>query len=122
MELGNHAEFLGVMTATEMLSMFFTHDGGETQKWRLKGHARAEFWKWVCSWAVNIRKPSDVGYDDGPFVLPHLIYHEHIIEVDTPSEGMLFAMPAESLSERLAARRSTVDDRIARLKASSNGA
>ena len=117
MELGNHAEFLGVMTATEMLSMFFTHDGGETQKWRLKGHARKEFWKWVCSWAVNIRKPSDAGYDDGPFILPELIYHEHIVDVDTPSEGMLFAMPAETLSERLAARRSTVDDRIAKVKA-----
>ena len=112
MELGNHAEFLGVMTATEMLSMFFTHDGGETQKWRLKGHARTEFWKWVCSWAVNIRKPSDVGYDDGPFILPALEYHEHIVDVDTPSEGMLFAMPAETLGERLAARRSTVDDRV----------
>ena len=117
MELGNHAEFLGVMTATEMLSMFFTHDGGETQKWRLKGHARTEFWKWVCSWAVNIRKPSDVGYDDGPFILPELIYPEHIVDVDTPSEGMLFAMPAETLGERLAARRSTVDDRIAEVKA-----
>ena len=117
MELGNHAEFLGVMTATEMLTMFFVHDGGETQKWRLKGHARTEFWKWVCSWAVNIRKPSDVGYEDGLFVLPDLIYHEHIIEVDISSEGMLFAMPAESLSERLAARRSTVDDRVARVKA-----
>lgn len=112
MELGNHAEFLGVMTAMEMLAMFFTHDGGETQKWRLKGHARKEFWKWVCSWAVNIRKPSDVGYDDGPFVLPPLIYHEHIVDVDKPSEGMLFAMPAQTLSERLSARRSTVDDRV----------
>jgi DNA modification methylase len=116
MELGNHAEFLGVMTATEMLSMFFTHDGGETQKWRLKGHARTEFWKWVCSWAVNIRKPSDVGYDDGPFILPPLEYHEHIVDVDTPSEGMLFAMPAETLGERLAARRATVNDRVAEVK------
>lgn len=116
MELGNHAEFLGVMTATEMLSMFFTHDGGETQKWRLKGHARAEFWKWVCSWAVNIRKPSDIGYPDLAFALPELIYHEHIIQVDTPSEGMLFAMPAETLGERLEARRSTVDDRVDRVK------
>lgn len=115
MELGNHAEFLGVMTATEMLSMFFTHDGGETQKWRLKGHARAEFWKWVCSWAVNIRKPSDAGYDDGPFILPPLEYHEHIIQVDTPSEGMLFAMPAVTLNERLAARRSTIEDRVAKV-------
>jgi hypothetical protein len=102
------------MTMQEMLAMFFTHDGGETQKWRLKGHARQDFWKWVCSWAVNVRKPSDIGYEDGPFTLPPLHYHEHIIEVDTPSEGMLFAMPAESLQERLAARRSTVDERVER--------
>lgn len=114
MELGNHAEFLGVMKSNEMLSTFFTHDGGETQKWRLKGHARQEFWKWVCSWAVNIRTPGDVGYDNGPFVLPLLIYHEHIVKVNTPSEGMLFAMPAETMGERLSARRSTVDDRVAK--------
>ena len=112
MELGNHAEFLGVMTASEMLSMFFTHDGGETQKWRLKGHARKEFWKWVCSWAVSMRRPSDIGYPDGAFKLPPLIYHEHVVEVDTPSEGMLFAMPAVTMAERLAARRSSVDERV----------
>jgi superfamily II DNA or RNA helicase len=52
MELGNHAEFLGVMSRTEMLAMFFVHDGGETQQWRLKGHAESEFWKWLASWAV----------------------------------------------------------------------
>jgi len=70
MELGNHAEFLGAMTRTEMLSMFFVHDGGETATWRIKGHAQKEFWRWVSSWAVMIRKPSDLGYDDGKFVLP----------------------------------------------------
>ena len=113
MELGNHAEFLGVMTATEMLSTFFVHDGGETQKWRLKGHARKEFWKWVCSWAVSINKPSDIGHSDERFILPPLVYHEHILEVETPSEGMLFAMPASSLGERLAARRSSVEERVA---------
>ena len=112
MELGNHSEFLGVMTATEMLSMFFVHDGGETQKWRLKGHARTEFWKWVCSWAVSMRKPSDIGYSDEGFELPSLHYHEHIVEVDSPSEGMLFAMPAQTLQERIAARRESVDDRV----------
>lgn len=112
MELGNHAEFLGVMKATEMLSTFFVHDGGETQKWRLKGHARQEFWKWVCSWAVLIEKPSDIGYSDEGFVLPPLHYHEHILDVDTPSEGMLFAMPAATLSERLGARRSSVAERV----------
>lgn len=112
MELGNHAEFLGVMTATEMLSTFFVHDGGETQKWRLKGHARKEFWKWVCSWAVSINKPSDIGHSDEGFILPPLIYHEHILDVTTPSEGFLFAMPAETLGERLAARRSSVGERV----------
>lgn len=112
MELGNHSEFLGVMTAAEMLAMFFVHDGGETQKWRLKGHARSEFWKWVCSWAVSMRKPSDIGYSDEGFELPPLHYHEHIVEVAEPSVGMLFAMPAESLQERIAARRSSVEDRV----------
>lgn len=112
MELGNHAEFLGVMTATEMLSTFFVHDGGETQKWRLKGHARKEFWKWVCSWAVSINKPSDIGHSDEGFVLPPLVYHEHILEVETPSDGMLFAMPASTLSERLEARRTSVKERV----------
>src|SRR5262249_49803786 len=56
MELGNHSEFLGLLTRTEMLSTFFVHDMENTQSWRLKGHAEAEFWKWVCSWAVMLRK------------------------------------------------------------------
>jgi DNA modification methylase len=112
MELGNHAEFLGVMTATEMLSMFFVHDGGETQKWRLKGHARKEFWKWVCSWAVSMRKPSDIGYSDDGFELPDLVHHHHIVNVETPSDGMLFAMPAQTLQERIGARRSSQTERI----------
>jgi DNA modification methylase len=114
MELGNHSEFLGVMTATEMLSMFFVHDGGETQKWRLKGHARSEFWKWVCSWAVSMRKPSDIGYSDEGFELPPLLPHHHIVDVDTSSEGMLFAMPARTLQERIGARRSSQAERVAK--------
>ena len=79
MELGNHAEFVGVMSRTEMLSMFFVHDGGDTQKWRLKGHAEEEFWKWICSWAVMIRKPSDLGYRDGDFILPELKIKDMVI-------------------------------------------
>jgi hypothetical protein len=111
-ELGKHAEFLGVMTATEMLSMFFVHDGGNTQKWRLKGHARKEFWKWVCSWAVSMRKPSDIGYADDGFVLPPKYEHFHTVHVDTPTEGFLFALPAETLQERIGARRASVDERL----------
>ena len=58
MELGNHAEFLGVMSYTDMLATFFTHDGGETQKWRLKGHAETEFWKWMASWSCCASRPT----------------------------------------------------------------
>lgn len=113
MELGNHAEFLGVMTRVEMLSMFFVHDGGDTSKWRLKGHAESEFWRWLCSWAVMIRKPSDLGYDDNGFILPPLQMHSHIIESDAPLEGMLVAVEAQTLTERRQARRASLSERVA---------
>jgi superfamily II DNA or RNA helicase len=112
MELGNHAEFLGVMKREEMLAMFFTHDGGETSKWRLKGHAGDEFWKWLCSWAVNLRRPSDLGYDDGDFKLPPLELHEHVVESTMKMDGYLFALPATSLSERRDARKSSLNERV----------
>lgn len=111
MELGNHAEFLGVMTREEMLAMYFVHDGAETQKWRIKGHAESVFWKWVCSWAVMIRRPSDLGYNDGKFKLPALEMKEHIVRATQCADGDLFAMPAATLQERIGARRATVEDR-----------
>lgn len=117
MELGNHAEFLGVMTRAEMLSMFFVHDGGETQTWRLKGHAEDAFWRWMASWAAMIRRPSDLGYPDDGFMLPDLISHEHIISVDKPTDGYLFALEASTLQDRIAARRETVADRVAKCAA-----
>jgi len=121
MELGNHAEFLGVMTRAEMLATFFVHDGGETQKWRLKGHAEDEFWRWLASWAVMIRKPSDLGYDDGDFKLPELVTHEVIVSVDSPTQGFLFPVEAATLQERIAARRDTIEDRVAHCAALVNG-
>ena len=111
MELGNHAEFLGVMSRAEMLAMFFTHDGGDTSKWWIKGHAEKDFWEWVCSWAVMLRRPSDLGYPDQGFKLPPIKYNEHFVKASKATDGMLFAMPASSLQERIAARRETVDDR-----------
>ena len=120
MELGNHAEFLGIMSRVEMLSMFFVHDGGETQKWRLKGHAESEFWKWLASWAVCIRKPSDLGYDDGDFVLPELVMHQITVKVDEPTTGFLFAVEAATLQDRLKARRSTIEERVADCAAVAN--
>jgi len=112
MELGNHSEFLSIMSRVEMLSMFFVHDGGETQLWRLKGHAEQDFWRWLASWSVMIRKPSDLGYSDDGFSLPPLNLHEHILEVDRPTEGHLFALEALSLQDRIAARRESVTERV----------
>lgn len=114
MELGNHAEFLGIMSYTDMLATFFTHDGGDTQKWRLKGHAENEFWKWMASWAVMLRKPSDLGYSNEGYDLPPLQFLQHMVSVDyapNAETGLLFPMQAETLQERIAARRATVADR-----------
>lgn len=112
MELGNHAEFLGVMSRVEMLATFFVHDGGDTSKWRIKRHAQEDFWKWLCSWAVNIRKPSDLGYDDKGFKLPKLNMFEHIVESNQKIDGYLFALPAASLQERREARKESKAERV----------
>jgi superfamily II DNA or RNA helicase len=112
MELGNHAEFCGVMTRTEMLSMFFVHDGGDTSQWRLKGHAQQAFWTWLCSFCVMIRKPSDIGYDDGKFKLPKLEIIELMCKAEKASDGFLLALPASSLQERIQARRDTMEERV----------
>lgn len=113
MELGNHAEFLGVMSRTEMLSTFFVHDGGDTSQWRLKGHAERDFWRWLCSWAVSVRKPSDIGRSDEGFVLPELVMHDVSVRIESQSDGLLFPVVASTLQERLAARRDTIADRVA---------
>ena len=112
MELGNHAEFLGAMTRAEMLAMFFVHDGGETQKWRLKGHAEKDFWRWLCSWSAMLRRPSDLGYSDDGFALPPLNVHSRVVAAPA-SEGALFALEASTLQERIGARRASVSDRVA---------
>lgn len=111
MELGTHAEFLGVMTAQEMLATFFVHDGGDTRKWRIKGHAQQKFWEWVASWAVCIRRPSDLGYDDGRFILPPLHMHQHTVRVEDTT-GYLFPVEGRTLQERHAARRDSISERV----------
>jgi len=118
MELGNHAEFLGVMSRAEMLATFFVHDGGATSEWRLKGHAERQFWKWVCGWAVMVRRPSDIGHENTAFVLPPLHIHRHVVEVDhraAQASGMLFSLDAKSLAERRAVRRATIEERVRRV-------
>jgi hypothetical protein len=120
MELGNHSEFLGIMTMPEMLSMFFVHDGGDTQKWRLKGHAQTDFWRWLASWSVMIRKPSNLGYDDGDFILPPLRLHEHMVR-STNSGEYLFPIQASTLQERIGARRDSISERVEKVAEIING-
>jgi hypothetical protein len=112
-ELGTHAEFLGICSRQEMLAEYFVHDGGETQVWRLKGHARGQFWRWVSSWGAMVRKPSDLGHDDTAYNLPPLTVTEHLVETEASTAGMLFALEAQTLSERREARKASMADRVA---------
>ena len=110
MELGNHAEFVNAMTRAEMLAMFFVHDGGQTSQWRLKGHARNEFWRWVASWAVAVKRPSQLGFDDAGYDLPPLNARHHAV-AGKYQNGSLFNV-AQGLTEQRKARRASLADRV----------
>lgn len=103
MELGNHSEFLGVMTRTEMLSMYFIHDSGETSKWRLKGHAEAVFWEWMSSWAVVLDNPKNLGYEISGFDLPKLNIHQIIVDGDK------VVTEKQTLTQRRKARKDSLE-------------
>lgn len=114
MELGNHSEFLGVMTRTEMLSMYFIHDGGDTSKWRLKGHAEDKFWEWVSTWAVMIDNPSNLGYDI-KFELPELNVQDIVLKTHEETDTLVPTV-ALTLNERREARRNSLEDRLSKAK------
>jgi DNA modification methylase len=111
LELSNHAEFLDVMRGKEIMALFFTQDGNTTHNWRLKGHARQDFWRWLASWSVAMRKPSDLGYENDGYDLPALHTHEIILDAPAPTET-LFAVEALTLQERQRARRDSLSDRV----------
>jgi len=111
-ELGTSSEALGEMDRKHMLAQFFTHDGGNTSTWRVKGHAKERlFWRWVCSWARACRRPSDLGYDDGAFELPPLSVRGHVVSASKPLDGFLFDLPAVGLNEQRADLRRTMGER-----------
>lgn len=110
-ELANHAEFLGVMRRVEMLSTFFVHDESE---WRLKGHGSDAFYRWLASWAVYLRQPSDLAFEDAGFELPPLTVTPEIVHADWKPDGMLFAAGIGGVGGRSKARRGTMDARIAK--------
>lgn len=98
-EICNHAEFLDVMSRSEMLAMYFVHDGGSTSDWRLKGHAKQSFWDFVSTWAVMLNKPSDIGFNDKGYDLPPLNVIQDIVETPKRDNGMLFNTSAVSATE-----------------------
>lgn len=119
-ELGTSSEALGYLGHQDMLSRFFKNDQnnstsrgmyGQRVQWRFKGHAEQPFWRWVCSWARAVRRPSDIGFDDGRFALPPLIERQHIVNSAQAAPGMLFALPAADLREQREERRRTIVER-----------
>jgi hypothetical protein len=90
MELGNHSEFLDVMSRNEMLAMYFVHDGGDTSKWRIKGHALKLFYQFVGSWAIMLNKPQDIGFNMDGYNLPDLNLIERQIKTPKRDNGSLF--------------------------------
>jgi DNA modification methylase len=138
-EIGNHAEFLGVAKQSEMLGMFFinankehtfhidgkayrrkgTNKGG--QEWRLKHHAEPAFFKWLASWAITMTKPSDLGYDDDGFILPPLNITPQFVQVDYTPDDQLFFTGLRGIGDRAKIRRHTLPERLEVLKALVNG-
>lgn len=128
-ELGNHAEFLGVLSVKEMLATYFVHDGSiranpngtakgaaDAAGWRLKRHAERDFWRWVASWSTFLRHPRDLGFDQPGYDLPPLVKHQVTVAAEyshRPETGLLFPMEAQTLGERLGARRDSLGERVA---------
>jgi hypothetical protein len=115
MEIGNHSHFLDVMTYNEVLAMYFVHDGGETAKWRLKGHAQSEFYKFISSWALMFSNPADIGFDAKGYHLPSLNYIEEQIKTTHRNNGLLFndiAVSATNFNQEL---RLTLVDRLSKV-------
>lgn len=124
-ELGTSSEALGYLGHTDMLSRFFTNKGGtffakgggrgQQAPYRLKGHATDAFWRWIVSWARAVRKPSDLGFDDGRFRLPPLDVREHVIAARTQRADTLFDLPAHGLDEERKESRRTITERCERV-------
>ena len=118
-ELGTSSEAIGDLGFMDMLNRFFkkaetTMSRSEEFRsglYRFRGHAQRDFWRWICSWARAVRKPSDLGYPDDGYVLPPLITNEHIIRARTVNPDFLFDMPAVGLQEQRAERRRTIEER-----------
>ena len=107
-EIANHAEFLGIMSRADMLATFFVHDD---DGWRLKKHAATPFYRWLASWGMSIRKPSDLGYDDDGFILPGLMVEPYWVKSDYVPEGQLIFTGLSGIQDRSKVRKATLEAR-----------
>ncbi|CAK0740966.1 conserved hypothetical protein [Gammaproteobacteria bacterium] len=119
-ELCNHAEFLNVASGKEIIALFFKQDGNTTHQYRLKGHAHQAFYQWLAEWSVAIRKPSDIGYDDGAFKLPDLNITP-IITGGVIPDGFLFSVVASTMDERRSSRKNSLPERVQKAAELVNG-
>lgn len=110
-EMRQHAEHLGIATAKELKGEFFIQDGNNSTKFKLIPYSVDDWWRFIASWSVAMRKPSDLGYSDDNFIRGKLIQHNAIVPAIKPTNGMLFALPAKQMIERRRARASTVEER-----------
>ena len=110
-EIVNHADFLGVLSGKEVKALFFRQDGNSTSSWKLKGHAERDFWRWLSSWALAIRTPADIGFEDERFNLPKLNIIPHVVGGHV-EDGYLFPVEAADLQDRIRARRESVGERV----------
>lgn len=108
-EIANHSEFLGIMTRNDMLASFFVHDD---EGWRLKGHAEEAFYRWMASWSMSIKKPSDIGHSDEGYILPPLNIHPIFVASSYTPEGQLFFTGLKGIQDRAGVRKSTIEDKL----------
>lgn len=111
-EIANHAEFLGVMTRSHMLARFFVHDNDKSQDWRLKGHAEEAFYRWLAGWAMSVRRPSDLGFDDTGYILPPLTVTPRWVASDFVPEGQMFFTELKGIQGRTQVRHGTLAERV----------
>jgi len=134
-ELGNHAEFLGICSTAEMLSTYFVngnktseivtenddvirikHSNKHGTEWRLRYHGQKDYFRWLSSWAMAIRKPSDLDYPDDGYILPELNIVPLITESDYRPTDELFFSGLKGLKQRSDIRKQTISNKIERIK------
>jgi len=117
-EFANHAEFLNIATRQEMLSMFFVNDASHGEGWRLKGHAKNKFYKWLASWSIMLKLPSDIGFGDDGYILPNLNIYPEFVDVDSKEMaeqmGVLFIASLEGIKGRSRVRKLTIEEKVKR--------